>query len=619
MHSITTKQTIAVCIALALVTIAVYWQVSGNQFVNYDDAKYLKENIHVRNGLTADGVIWAFTSTYMSNWHPLTWLSHMLDVELLGMNAGAHHLVNVFIHAANAVLLYLLLLRMTGAPWQSLFVSALFALHPLHVESVAWAAERKDVLSGFFWLLTLLFYHGYAKRGGSARYLLTLCSFALGLLSKPMLVTLPVVFLLMDYWPLGRMHINGLPAWAQDNLVTGGTGRRTPLARLLWEKAPFLALSALSSIVTMIAQHQGGAMASMKALPLGFRVVNALWASIAYIGKMIWPLHLAVIYPLPPMLTLSQGLLAGLFLAGMTLIALLSAKRRPYLVVGWFWYLITLLPVIGLVQVGRQAMADRYTYIPLIGLFIMIAWSAWAFAGTSRKRRVALSSVAGLILAALAVLTWLQTGYWKDSFTLFSHAVKAVENNYIAHEAVGRMLGEQGRLAEARRHYAEALRVSPDDERSLVGMGNILIKEGRIEEGISYTERALSMNPNSADGQFNMGYARLQQGREREALEHYFAGLRIDPDNAEIHHIVGVLLGAQGRLAESADHFREALRIQPDYVEGHYGLGIVLLKQGRIDESIGQFRRTLELKPDFPEARRSLDAAIELKKKNRKE
>ncbi|NTW57717.1 MAG: tetratricopeptide repeat protein [Nitrospirae bacterium] len=597
---------------LVLATCAVYWQVGNHQFVNLDDAKYILENPRVRAGLTGDGLIWAFTSTYASNWHPLTWLSHMLDVQLFGLNPGAHHLVNLLFHAVNTVLLFLLLVRMTGASWQSMIVAALFALHPLHVESVAWVAERKDVLSAFFWMLTLLLYAWYVRRQGRMRYLLTLCSFALGLLSKPMLVTLPLVLLLLDYWPLGRLQFGETGTLARQD--PAHAGQRHLTWRLLWEKTPFFALAAVSSIVTLHAQQK--AVASVEFVPVVFRVINALWSYVLYLGKMLWPLNLAAMYPLSTTLTMTQGLSAGLLIAGISLFVMRSAKRHPYLFVGWLWYLITLVPVIGLVQVGRQAMADRYTYLPLIGPFMMLAWGMGAVAGEIRFRRIAISSAGGLMLVALVILTWFQIRTWKDSFTLFNHAIEAVDRNYIAHETMGRMLTGTGRLDEAQHHYATALRIAPNDERSLIGMGNVLIEQGKIDEGIYYTQMALRLRPNSHYGHFNMGYALLKQGREQDALDQYAEGLRSDPENAGIHHIVGVILGAQGKLNESIEHFQKALRIQPDNADAHYGLGIALMRRGNVDESSGHFAEALRLKPDFPEARLSLDQAMHLKKKS---
>ena len=600
---------------LIIVTFAVYWQVGSHQFVNFDDGKYILENPHVRTGLTAEGFTWAFTATYASNWHPLTWLSHMLDVQVFGLDPGPHHLVNVLFHAINSVLLFLLLLRVTGAYWQSVFVAALFALHPLHVESVAWVAERKDVLSAFFWMLTLLLYAWYVKRPGRMRYLFTLCSFALGLMSKPMLVTLPLVLLLMDYWPLGRLP------FGQAGLLTGqdpAPAVRKPFPwSLLGEKAPFIVLSAASSVVTLYAQHEGGAMSSIKVVPIAFRFINALWAYVLYLAKMVWPVNLAVLYPLPPTLTIAQGLFAGAFLGGISILVIRSAKRHPYFLVGWLWYLVTLVPVIGLVQVGSQSMADRYTYLPLIGIFIMLAWGMRIAAGNDHVRRAALSSAAIVLLFACAVCTWFQLGYWKNSFTLFSHAASSVSGNYIAHEALGLALAKNNRFDEAISQYSESLRIWPDYDRALIGMGNVLVRQGRMDEAINVADKALRLEPGSSEAHFLMGFALMNQGKNDEALYHYFAGLRSDPENEGIHHIIGVILGSQGRLDESIGQFTEALRIKPDYADAHYGLGVALLQQGNIEESIRHFTEALRLKPDFAQARISLDEAMQMKNKSR--
>ncbi|MEW6599885.1 MAG: tetratricopeptide repeat protein [Nitrospirota bacterium] len=588
------RNKIFISLFLVLATFAVYWQTAGHQFVTYDDGVYITENPHVKAGPTMDGVKWAFTTTRAGNWHPLTWLSLMLDVGMFGLYPGFHHLMNTAFHAANTVMLFLLLLRLTGAFWPSAFAAALFALHPLHVESVAWAAERKDVLSAFFWILTLLYYDKYVKHPGKLNYILVLCAFALGLMSKPMLVTLPLVMLLMDYWPLGRIR----------------PGRKW---RLILEKVPFLAVSAISSVVTIYAQQKGGAVASVKALPLSFRAVNALWSCVLYLGKMLWPVNLAVIYPIPSSLTIVQGLLSGLLLAVITGFTVRYAKQRPYLLTGWLWYLITLLPVIGLVQVGRQSMADRYTYIPFIGLFIIIAWGMQIIAGDKRFRRAAVSAAACIILLVLTALTWRQIGYWKDSITLFSHAVETVDNNYIAHENLGYALAQSGRLDEAAYHYAEALRISPDYERALTGMGNVLVKQGKSKEGIYYTNRALVLNPDSAEAHFNMGFALMSEGRDMEAARHYSEGLRSDPENAEIHFILGVILAEGGRLDDGISHFSEALRINPDFAEAHYSLGVALLREGKLDESIRHFTEALRIKPDFAEAGLSLKEAVQLR------
>jgi Flp pilus assembly protein TadD len=592
---------------------AVYWQVGNHQFVNYDDGRYILENPHVRTGLTGQNFVWAFTATYASNWHPLTWLSHMLDVQLFGLNPGPHHLVNVMFHSLNTVLLFLLLLRMTGAYWESVFIAALFALHPLHVESVAWVAERKDVLSAFFWMLTLLFYARYAERPGRGRYLLTLGSFALGLMAKPMLVTLPIVLLLIDYWPLGRLR------FGQSGLLQAraAQAQETSPRRLVWEKIPFIALSAASSIVTLYAQHKGGAVSSIKAVPIGFRLINALWAYLLYLGKMVWPVDLAVLYPLPPTLSVVQGLSAGVFLAGMSILVIRSAKRHPYFLVGWLWYLVTLVPVIGLVQVGSQSMADRYSYLPLIGIFIMLAWGMRLIAGNDRVRRTAVAATAIVLVIAFSATTWHQLGYWKNSFTLFGHAASAVPDNCIAHEALGLVLAKSGRFDEAISHYSESLRIWPEYDRALIGMGNVLVRQGKLEEAAAFANKALRVKPDSSEAHFLLGFVLMKQGNNDEALYHYFAGLRSDPDNEGIHHVIGVILGVQGKLDESIEQFKEALRIKPDYADAHYGLGVSLLRQGKLDESIGHLTEALQLKPDFVQARLSLDEAMRLKNKSR--
>jgi len=599
---------------LIIVTFAVYWQVGSYQFVNYDDGKYILENPHVRTGFTGEGFLCAFTSTYASNWHPLTWLSHMLDAQLFGLNPGPHHLVNVLFHAFNTVLLFLLILRLTGAHWQSVFVAALFALHPLHVESVAWVAERKDVLSAFFWMLTLLLYARYAERPGRGRYLLTLGAFALGLMAKPMLVTLPLVLLLMDYWPIGRLQFGQAVPLRSP---APAPAREARPWRFLWEKAPFFALSAASSIVTLYAQNKGGAMSSIKAVPVTFRIVNALWAYVLYLVKTVWPFNLAVLYPLPATLTIAQGLSAGVFLAGMSILVIRSAKRHPYFLVGWLWYLVTLVPVIGLVQVGSQSMADRYSYLPLIGIFIMLAWGMRTAAGNDRFRRAAATAVAIVLVLACAARTWSQLGYWRNSVTLFSHAAEIVPDNYIAHEALGLVLAKSGKFDEAVSHYSESLRIWPEYDRALIGMGNVLVRQGRMEEAADCANRALRLKPGSSEAHFLLGFALMNQGKNDEALDHYFAGLRSDPENEGIHHVIGVILGAQGKLDESIGQFNEALRIKPDYADAHYGLGVALLRQGHVDESIGHFTEALRLKPDFSQARLSLDEAMRIKNKSR--
>ncbi len=459
------RRELIVCLLLLSVTLAVYWQIGDHQFTNYDDTLYVTDNPHVKPGLAGGSVIWAFTATEEANWHPLTWLSHMVDCQLFGLRPRGHFLTSLFLHLANVLLLFAVLKRMTGALWRSAFVSALFALHPLHVESVAWVAERKDVLSTLFWLLTMLAYARYVERPTRARYVLTLVAFTLGLMAKPMLVTLPFVLLLLDYWPLDRMAYGGKgdDPPKRTRKRTHSCEQRLPLSRLVWEKIPFFALAAISSVVTFSFQQRAGAMADMEIFPLSSRIANALVSYLRYMGKIIWPSDLAVLYPHPgTSLPLWWGAAAGLALLGLSILVVLVIRRRPYLAVGWLWYVGTLVPVIGLVQVGVQAYADRYTYVPLIGLFIMIAWGVPDLVGRWAQTRTVLAVLAATALAALTACTWIQLGYWKDSVSLFTHTLQVTTKNYVAHNNLGNALADRGEVEAAISQYTEALRIKPD-------------------------------------------------------------------------------------------------------------------------------------------------------------
>jgi len=434
-----------VILLLLGVTFGAFYRVLGGEFLRYDDDVYITLNPFVKAGLSRVGLIWAFATGYNANWHPLTWVSHMLDVEVFGMNAGGHHLTNLILHLANTMLLFLVLRRMTGFVWRSAFVAALFGVHPLHVESVAWIAERKDVLSTLFWLLTIWAYARYAENPTWTRYLPVVLFFGLGLMAKPMLVTLPFVLLLLDYWPLNRLSF-------------GGKGERTvPVYDLFLEKVPLFAMTALSCLITFRAQQMGGAVGLLEKLPFAVRAGNALVAYTTYIGKMFWPKNLAVFYPHPGAdLPVWQAVVAGLALVSITILVIRAGKPRPYLSVGWLWYLGTLVPVIGLVQVGAQAMADRYTYVPMIGLFIMLAWG---LPGLGGKR---LAVPATLVVCALIAVTWRQVGYWRDSISLFRHAISVTEKNAVMHANLGLALRDRGRTDEAIREYREAIRIDPE-------------------------------------------------------------------------------------------------------------------------------------------------------------
>ena len=609
------RRELFVCLLLLSITLAAYWQIGDHEFTNYDDTLYVTYNSHVQQGLAGSGIIWAFTTTDEANWHPLTWLSHMLDCQLFGLNPRAHHLSSLLLHLANVVLLFAVLKRMTGALWKAAFVSALFALHPLHVELVAWVAERKDVLSTFFWFLTILAYTRYAERPTRARYLLTLIAFACGLMAKPMLVTLPFVLLLLDYWPLDRMAYSSEGDKAPK---TARKGTRSPkprltISRLVWEKTPLFALAAISSVVTFAVQRRAGAMSDMAVFPLWSRIANALVSYLRYIGKMIWPSDLAVLYPHPgTSLSLWWGAGAGLVVIGLSILFVRAGRRRPYLAVGWLWYVGTLVPVIGLIQVGIQAYADRYTYVPLIGLFIMIAWGVDDLAGRWGQARTVLALLAATALSALTACTWIQVRHWKDSVSLFTHTIQVTARNYVAHNNLGNALADRGRLEEAISHYTETLRFKPDHAEAYYNWGMALIKQGKFDEAVDRFLRALSIKPDYADAHNNLGGALFTQGKMTEAANHFTDALRIKPDHEEAHYNLAVLLAVRGNIEEAIGHFSEHLRIRPNHADAHYNLGVLLAQRGKLQEAARHFSEALRLKPDFPEARRNLELAQRL-------
>ena len=491
---------ILISLFLILTTLVLFWPLGNYEFINFDDGEYVYGNPQVKAGLTLKGMIWAFTTTQTGNWHPLTWLSHMVDCEFYGLSSGGHHLTNVLIHIASTLLLFLVLERMTRALWRSSLVAALFALHPLHVESVAWVAERKDVLSTFFWMLTLWTYVRYAERPKLNRYLAVLLSFVLGLLSKAMLVTLPCVMLLLDYWPLERFQFGG-PRGDGNRAGRKSMNRDDPRAfshRFVLEKVPFFALSAVSSVVTFLAQQSVGAVRPLEWFPLGPRIANALVSYLSYIGKMIWPHPLAILYPYPGILSLWQVVGAGLVLVCVSVWAVRASRKHPYLGVGWLWYLGTLVPVIGLVQVGVQATADRYTYVPLIGLFIMIAWGVPDILAGWRYRKTVLAISAGVLLSILMPVTRLQIQKWHDPITIFTHTLKVTTRNYLIHNNLGVALADRGKNQEAMAHYTEALRINPNYAEAYNNLGNALARQGKKPEAIAYYKEALRIDPHYA-------------------------------------------------------------------------------------------------------------------------
>jgi tetratricopeptide (TPR) repeat protein len=649
---------LAVCLGVA--TLTVCWPVVHNDFTKYDDGGYVADNPVVLRGLTWEGVGWAFSTRTQANWHPLTWLSHMLDVQCFGVDPAGHHFTSLLFHTANTLLLFLLLLRTTGAALRSAFVAAFFALHPLHVESVAWVAERKDVLSTFFFFLTLLAYRKYAEvRGNGAccvlrvpsssstehgtrntehgtrstlYYWLALLCFALGLMSKPMLVTVPLVLLLLDVWPLKRLHSKPEPS---------------ELKSLLIEKLPFLALAGLAGAVTLGVQSP----AMSAGVPLGERLENAVLSYVKYLGKLFWPVDLAAYYPYPKLghglgeALLWGSILGALALVLVSLLALRQLPRQPWFAVGWFWFLGTLLPVIGIIQVGSQAMADRYTYIPSIGFFILCVWGAALTAEWLGPRLapkfpqlpgLSAAALGSVLLAACSVATRIQISYWRNDATLFTHALAVTQDNAVALHHTGRVLAEHGQLDLALARYRAALAIDstpgplyldlgvaleqkgqtneaitmlrrgceaqPWAGQYLSHLGGLLWKVGRSEEALEKYEAAVKARPDLVDPQYNLGLCLARFGRWSEAIPHFAAAVRLKPDDTEARASLGEALLRQGRGVEAETQFREWVRLDPTNAGAHQALARSLVHQDRLSEALDQFRRAVELRPDWPEA-----------------
>jgi tetratricopeptide (TPR) repeat protein len=602
---------------LVMMTFAVYQQVRNYGFMNYDDDDYVTQNPFVRDGLTWRGVSWAFRSHLHGHYHPVTWLSHMTDTELFGLNPAGHHLTSVFLHIINTLLLFLILRRMTGDLWQSAFVGALFAIHPLHVEPIAWIAGRKDVLCAFFWMLTMWGYVRYAEHPGLGRYLVVLVAFTLGLMSKTTVVTLPFVLLLLDYWPLGRLKLGevGTEMSKAEPISLHSLYKQRLLRRLIREKAPLFIIAGFVVIVIVStrqtyfdekkAEEYGDALPQLEA-KYGHKKSDYFYFAVSYaksFGRALWPHNLATPYTRKD--KVSFGLVVGgmLLLLGVSSLVFWKGRRYPYLPVGWFWYVVTLLPVVRLLPFGPYNTADRYLYLPNIGLFIMVAWVIPDLFARWRYRRLVLGLSAGALLLSLAVLAWFQVRYWTDSLTLFQHAVEVTDNNWLAHNNLGAALEKQGRTDEAIVHYAEAARLRPFAARLHNNLGAALAKQGRIEEARECFSEAVQTNPDYADGHNNLGVMYFEQGRIEEALFHFSEALRIDPRNADAHKNMGIALVRQGKINEAIGHFREALKIRPNYAAVHNNLGAALAKQGRIEEATRHFSEALRIRRNAGEKR----------------
>lgn len=552
---------ILVCLGLVAVTWAVFGQTLAHDFVNFDDHVYVYENPLVVRGLSIEGIIGAFAHTHALNWHPLTTLSHMFDCQLYGLKAGGHHVTNIILHTISVLLLFLMLKQITGALWQSAFVAALFAIHPLHVESVAWIAERKDVLSAVFFMLTLAAYARYARAPSTPRYLLVALLFACGLMSKPMLVTLPFVLLLLDYWPLGRL---------------GGqkseTGSR--LRRLITEKIPLFALSALSCAATLLTQRQGPI--AIDQLPFLWRLNNTFVSYVIYIWQMLWPARLAVFYPHPnDRLSLVEITVAIAFLVGVSLLVIYLRRTKPYLVTGWFWYLGMLVPVIGLVQVGEQAHADRYTYLPQIGLYIMIAWTVGdlRLASRSRGHRALVGVAAALVIVSLSGRATVQASYWKNSETLWNHTLAVTGENDVAHNNLGFLFLRRGELDKAISEFQAALDIRSRNTKTHYSLGAALIQNNLgnafarkqlWDEAIDHLQEAVRLRPDYADAYFNLGSVFFQQGRIDRAIAQWQKALAIRPTDAEAHRNLASAFRKQGNVKGAIAEYEQALNITPE-------------------------------------------------------
>jgi Flp pilus assembly protein TadD len=577
--SLKIRPDLLVMLLLTLANMIVYWQVQHFEFIIFDDPAYVVVNPMVQNGLTLEGLKWAFTTFdyNTANWHPLTWLSLMLDRQFYGFDSGGYHWTNLLFHMVNTLLLFALLHRMTKKMWPSAFVAALFAVHPLHIESVAWVSERKDLLCTFFWFLATWSYLHYVENCRRRWYVFTLLLFALGLMAKPMAVTFPFVILLLDYWPLCRFRggnpmVNDYP----HNPTAAPPGLQRSAACLFLEKGPFLILSLLSSVITFLAQNSSGAVQTLTNVPLTSRMANALVAYCTYIVQMIWPQNLAAIYPLPTAWPPWHVFLAGALIISITATVLFLYKKHPYLLTGWFWYLGTLVPVIGLVQVGQQSMADRYTYIPLIGLFIIMAWGAADILRQRPAWRVFLYPVSLCIIGVLMILSWYQVQHWRSSLALFRHTLAVTRDNYLAHNNMGVTLQNLGDFKGAESHFQEALRIRPRFAEAHANLGIIYGQRKDFDRAVVHLREAIRLLPRYPFAHFNLGQVYLIQKRYGEAADEYILALGIRPDDPETHNYLGVALIAQNNIDGAVREFETALRILPDYTNARINLSRAL-------------------------------------------
>ncbi len=589
---------------LALLPLVPYWQLQHHEFINLDDDIYVTQNPEVRAGLTGETLRWAFSFDPVSYWHPLTWLSHMFDCQLFGLNPSYHHFSSLFIHIANTLLLFLALRRMSAAPWKSFFVAALFALHPLNVESVAWVADRKNVLSTFFMILTIWLYARYAEKPGWVRYIGAWISMALGLLAKPMLVTLPFVLLLLDYWPLCR--------WKSHTMTKEEVSfQKTRNCHLVIEKIPLFALSAASLCISYISSRDMGFVVSLKSVPPLLRVENALVSYVAYIAKMILPSGLAVFYPFPHAVPSWQFFGATLILICATFMVIWARDRAPYLVVGWLWYLGTLVPVIGLFQQGLwPAFADRFAYIPLIGLFLIVAWGSYDLAVRWRFSKAFVGIVGAVVLIALGSITWVQAGRWKNSRVLFEYAVQVTRDNHLAHYNLGLALQREGKTDQAVLQFQKALRIMPDNAQFHNSLGATLIQKGDLDKAIFHLTEAIRLFPGCAEAYNNLGIALSDRGDLEGAIAHYQKAIEINPGEGLFYFNLGNAESAKQEFQKAISAYLKALQVKLDAENVRLNLGYALFREGRLKEALQQYDEILREYPDSNQARHNRDVIL---------
>ena len=579
----------AIILILAIVTLVVYWPVRNFPFINYDDDEYVYENPHVQSGLTIKNILWAFQTSSAANWHPVTWLSLMLDTELFGHDPGGYHLSNLYFHIFNTLLLFLVLLKMTNAPWRSAFVSCLFALHPLHVESVAWVSERKDLLSTFFMLLSLWTYNHYVTTRRPLAYFRTLVYFALGLMAKPMLVTLPFVLLLLDYWPLGRFNRDVSSINNKPGPDIHGVSRF-----LFIEKVPFLVLSLASCCITLYAQKTSGAIADF---PLDLKVANAAISYLLYLRNAICPTHLAFFYPFTPNINITIVAISILALGGISFVAIKTMRRIPWFFTGWFWYLATLVPVIGIVQVGSQSMADRYTYIPLTGIFIIFVWGISFIITGSLSRKVIILASAVCILVVLSFFTWKQVGYWQDSASLFRHALVVTDHNHVAHNNLGKVFYMQKMPDSALYHFSEALKISPNYSTALYNTGYLLKQQGKTAEALPFFQKAVLYDPNYTHAYQCLGETYGLLGNEAMSMTNFRRAIALDHDYFPAWLSLSNAFLNRNALDSAIIFFDSTLVRWPTCWEAHYYLGVAYLRKTKTDSSFSHFSQAMRLNP----------------------